>query len=844
MSCKMNVEPSEHEPRHLRELFGAAIELAEPERTRFLDEQCAGLPDLRKALEKLIRADLAATAHPLWQFPALHAEARHIAMEDKLPPDQLGPYRILSRIGSGGMGDVFLAERDYDDVRRPVAIKIIRHVLLDPEIVRRFLQERQILARLEHPNIARMLDAGRTPDGMPYLVMEFVDGIPLDQYTAAHNPPERVKLALFRDICTAVAYAHRNLVVHRDLKPRNILVTAEGCPKLLDFGIAKLLSEASGPEDPLMTPEYASPEQLAGGNVTTASDIYSLGVILYELLAGVKISTPRRRVQGDLESVIGMALRAEPERRYSSAGELAEDARRAAEGYPVRARPATWAYRTRRFIARRRLEVAVIAVMAAAICVAGAVAFAQYRSATQRFNQVRGIANSFLFDVYDATADLPATTRVRMVVARRAEQYLEILSRERSSDLTLRRELAASYRKLGDILGQPFAPNLGNTVAALENYRKAAALLEGIAGAGKADAALLNDWGEICALEGQISIRHGTPQSAVSAGEKSVALLERAAVLQPSSASARFAVVNGRLFLALAQMELANAQNDIGRLHTAESLAANALAEARQLSAASPGDERLETLVQKACQYLAYTEADIAERTGDLDYRARAASHHQEELAVVRSLYARNPNRYHRNLADALADLSNALYTLGEAHRSETAARESLRSFSEIAADDPENVEAARDVFVAHWLLAKALAAQHRDREAAAEFETVLSGYEWVHQRNPVDQAFQVVAESRDQLAAYRMAAGNYQGAIALYQHNIQMLSESKKVTEKITLALDYGLLGDAMVRVNKSKAKAYYEQAAALWESLLDSRQLPTRWIDKPAEMRRAVSR
>jgi eukaryotic-like serine/threonine-protein kinase len=843
----MSSEPSEYEPQLLRELFGAAIELAEPERSRFLDEHCAGSPELRDEVERLVRADLNADADPLWQFPALHVEARHLALEDKPPPSSLGPYRILSRIGSGGMGDVFLAERDYDDVHRQVAIKIIRRALLDREIVRRFLQERQILGRLEHPNIARMLDAGRTPDGLPFLVMEFVDGIPIDEYIAANNPPVRARLALFRDICNAVAYAHRHLIVHRDLKPRNILITEEGCPKLLDFGIAKLLSEGSDPEatsSAMMTRAYASPEQLAGGNVTTASDIYSLGVILYELLAAEKLSSPRPRLKGDLESVIGMALRPEPERRYSSAGELAEDAVRAAEGYPVRARPDTLAYRARRFIARRRVETAVVVAMAAVIGAAGAVAFSQYRSASERFNQAHTIANSFLFDVYDTIADLPGTTHARMIVARRAEQYLNVLSQERSSDLTLRRDLAASYRKLGDILGRPFAPNLGNTAAALENYRKAAALLEGIASAGRGDAALFKDWGEICALEGQISIRHGTPQSAVSAGEQSVALLERAATLEPADPDARIALVNGRLFLSLAQMELAGAQNEIARLHTAESLAANALAEARQLSSESPGDERLQLLVQKACQYLAYTEADTAEKTGELDYLSRAARHHQEELTVVRSLYGRNPNRYHRNLADALADLSKALYTLREAREAEAAARESVRNFSEISAADPENIEAARDVFVAHWHLARALAAEHLDVEASAECEKVLSGYEWVHQRNPEDEAFQVVADARDQLAAYRLAAGFRQSAIVLYQRNIQMLSESRKVTEKVILALDYGLIGDAMIQGNRSKAKDYYEQAAVLWESLRESNRLPARWANKPAEMRRAVSR
>jgi serine/threonine protein kinase len=199
----MSLEPFEHAPQLLRELFDAAIELAEPQRSRFLDEHCAGSPELRDALDRLVRADLSADAHPLWQLPALHVEARHLALEEKPPPCSLGPYRILSRIGSGGMGDVFLAERDYDDVRRQVAIKIIRHAFLDHEIVRRFLQERQILACLEHPNIARMLDAGRTPDGMPYLVMEFVDGIPIDQYIAANKLPVRARIALFQDICGA-----------------------------------------------------------------------------------------------------------------------------------------------------------------------------------------------------------------------------------------------------------------------------------------------------------------------------------------------------------------------------------------------------------------------------------------------------------------------------------------------------------------------------------------------------------------------------------------------------------------------------------------------------------------
>jgi serine/threonine protein kinase len=844
----MNSEHSErpYDPLQLREIFAAALELDRAERGRFLDVRCAGLPELRSAVERLLRADADAASQTLWQFPAVYAEARHMAIEESLPFDRLGPYSILARIGTGGMGAVYLAQRDYDDVRRQVALKVIPRVFLDDDIIRRFRQERQILARMEHPNIAGMLDAGTTADGAPYLVMEYIDGVPIDEYCAAHSLPLRTRLALFERICDAVAYAHRNLVVHRDLKPRNILVTADGVPKLLDFGIAKLLSETSDPEATsaaMMTPGYASPEQLTGGAITTASDIYSLGVILHELLANERISTPRRRLQGDMENVVAMALRSEPERRYGSVGDFAADARRAAEGYPVRARPDTLRYRVHRFVARRPVETLVVLALAAALVVAASVAFAQYRSATERFDQVRGIANSFLFEVYDAIADLPGTTRARMIVARRAQQYLDVLSREHSSELSLRRELAASYRKLGDILGKPFAPNLGDTEGALDNYRKAAAVLQSMDAAGHADAALLSEWGKICSLEAFIAIRHDRPAEAVSVGEKSVALFERAAALQPASPDAQYALLNGRLSLAMAHQELGNALNDVTHLETAASLDDRVLAAVRKIGTEAPADERWPGLLGKACEYLAYAESDLAKRTGDRAYYGRSLRHLQEQLAVVRELYRRNPDRNRRRLADALADLSRAWLENGDARQSEEAARESLRGFMEIAAPDPSNVEAARDVFVGHWLLGRALDAQHRFPEAATEFEKVLSMYAWIHERNPADHPLQVVAEARDRLAAYRISAGDREAALALYRANIAMLSESKGVVERIMLALDCGLAGDAIALTNKERAKVDYRQAAVLWENLRDSRQLPAQYADKPQSMRQAAS-
>ena len=675
--------------------------------------------------------------------------------------------------------------------------------------------------------------------------MEYIDGVPIDHIA----PPDSLRSApgcACSKGLRAVQYAHQHLVVHRDIKPGNILVTSGGIPKLLDFGIAKLLSATSDPEATsaaMMTPGYASPEQLTGGAITTASDIYSLGVILHELLAHERISTPRRRLPGDMENVVAMALRSEPERRYGSVGDLAEDARRAAEGYPVRARPDTLRYRVHRFVARRPVETLVVLALAAALVVAASVAFAQYRSATERFNQVRGIANSFLFDVYDAIADLPGTTRARMIVARRAQQYLDVLSREHSSELSLRRELAASYRKLGDILGKPFAPNLGDTEGALDNYRKAAAVLESIDAAGHADAALLSEWGKICALESFIAIRRDRPVEAVSFGEKSVALFERAAALQPASRDAQYALLNGRLSLAMAQLELGNALNDVAHIETAASLDDRVLAAVRKIGTEAPADERWPGLVGKACEYLAYAESDIAKKTGDRAYYDRSLRHMQEQLQVVKELYKRNPDRNRRRLADAQADLSRAWLESGDARQSEEAARESLRGFLDIAATDPSNVEAARDVFVGHWLLGRALDEERRFPDAAAEFEKVLSAYAWIHERDPVDHPFQVVGEARDRLAAYRMSAGDREAALAFYRGNIAMLSYSMGVIERIMLALDCGLAGDAIAPANKERAKVYYRQAAVLWENLRDSRQLPARYADKPQSLRQAAS-
>ncbi|HMB54168.1 MAG TPA: serine/threonine-protein kinase, partial [Thermoanaerobaculia bacterium] len=311
--------------------------------------------------------------------------------------ERLGPYRLAREIGSGGMGAVYQAVRADEEYEHSVAIKVLKRGLDTAEVIHRFRNERQILAGLEHPHVARLMDGGTTPDGRPYLVMEYVEGQPIDVWCHERGLSVDERLELFLAVCEGVKFAHRNLVVHRDLKPSNILITEDGTPKLLDFGIARLL-DTEGPSLPtvgawrFLTPEYASPEQVTGRPITTATDVYSLGILLYLLLTdrrpydleersarglaalferGEEPARPstvapeerRKRLRGDLDNIALTALRREPERRYGSAGELADDVRRHVDGLPVKATPDSWRYRAGKFVKRHRVGVAAVVVI-------------------------------------------------------------------------------------------------------------------------------------------------------------------------------------------------------------------------------------------------------------------------------------------------------------------------------------------------------------------------------------------------------------------------------------------------------------------------------------------------
>ena len=415
----------------LAELVEHAFELEGAERAAFLAQACGDDVELRAEAEALLAEQ--ERAAKLMNAPAAELGAKLLQQDDDTgelhPGEMLGDYRIVSLLGEGGMGEVYLADDTH--FGRQVAIKLIKQGFGTKEFVRHFRQEERILAALNHPNIARLYGGAVTPKGLPYFVMEYVEGIPLETYARQHSLSRPERLALFRKVCAAVSYAHQNLVIHRDLKPANIRVTAEGEPKLLDFGIARLLDPDTAETDNqtvmtirAMTPSYASPEQRRGERMTTASDVFSLGVVLYELLAGQKPGVGKdgeadlMKLDADLDNIVGKALRTDPERRYTSVGQFSEDIRRYLEGLPVIARKDTVAYRTSKFVGRHKIGLTMTASVA--LLLIGATIFALWEAhransqrilAERRFEQVRRLADSLMFEIHDSVKTWPGPRR-------------------------------------------------------------------------------------------------------------------------------------------------------------------------------------------------------------------------------------------------------------------------------------------------------------------------------------------------------------------------------------------------------------------------------------------------
>ncbi|MBX3716713.1 MAG: serine/threonine protein kinase [Burkholderiales bacterium] len=497
-------------------LFSAALGMAPDERGAWLGSLRERQPGLAPIVEELLAThDRLERATGIETVPRLAAPPPGDAFA---AGETIGPFRLVRPLGRGGMGEVWLAEQADGRVERKVALKLPTIFEAGGARAERFRRERDILAKLEHPNIARLYDAGVTERGQPWLAMEFVQGEPLDAHAAACRLAIRDRLLLMRQVLAAVAHAHRFLVVHRDLKPANILVDASGQVKLLDFGIAKLLADETQPGAPpadltrlggrLMTPRYAAPEQATEGAITTATDVYSLGVILHEALtglspyrlvregrsftaaalAGVEIARPStiapaplaRELAGDLDAILLKALRRDPAARYATVGEFDEDIGRHLGHLPVRAREGTWRYLAGRYVRRHRFAIAMSAAVVAALSAGLVVAESQRARAERHFAEVRKLANTFIFDVHGAIEKLPGSLAARQMLVKTSLDYLDSLARETGGDPGLRREIASGYRKIAEIEGDTQNANVGEAGAARRHAQKSVALLEAL----------------------------------------------------------------------------------------------------------------------------------------------------------------------------------------------------------------------------------------------------------------------------------------------------------------------------------------------------------------------------
>ena len=783
----MNVETWQK----LKPLFHAALDLAPAERAAFLAAACNGDDELRTQVEKLLAshdepgAFLVSPA--LVSTGGISADARNADAEDRAG-QRIGPYEIIREIGHGGMGTVFLAVRADDQYRKQVAIKLINRGMDTDLILRRFTMERQILANLEHANIARLLEGGSTTDGLPYFVMEYIEGQPITEYCDALQFTNAERLELFREVCAALQYAHQNLVVHRDIKPSNILVTPEGVPKLVDFGIAKLLSpgwaadatEATASMVRLMTPEYASPEQLRGLSITTASDVYSLGLVLYELLSGhypyrlpsrqpeevaevilreepekpsvaatrgrgdteTRRKTNRqsaignRQLKGDLDNIVLKALRKEPKRRYASVQEFSEDIRRHLEGLPVTASPDTFGYRAGKFIRRNKAAALAATVVVITLLMATAITAWQARiahreraKAEQRFNDVRKLANSVVFELHDSIQNLPGSTPSRELLVSRALEYLDKLASEAGQDRSLQLELAAAYDKIGDIQGGFATSHLGQRKKAGESYRKGLAIREAL----------------VAQEPRNVDFRRTLATSYTKLGEM---LWTEVDINGSLELYAKALALNKTLYVELPndqkiKLDLAKSYQNVGFMQGASGRADDsvdnmrkAVAMLEELALADPNSVKIHIELAASYDNLALMLTDLK------GLHSEALSLYRKSQKIGDTLLAADPTNTKLQRGQAVGDFNVAMVSarLGDTRTGLDSSRRALSTFKKMSAADPHSDEFQQAVAIAQTLVCEMMIKTGDAAEAIKLLSESLTAIEKSFAASPTDE--------------------------------------------------------------------------------------------------------
>ena len=708
--------------QQVKRIAGDALDLAPAARAAFVAAACDGDAALEADVLSLLAAE-----DPTGRF-----------LEPDRPPDRVGPYRIVREIGRGGMGTVYLGERADGQFDQRVAIKLVTRGMDSDAVLRRFLAERRILARLEHPGIARLFDGGMTADGRPYFVMEYVDGAPITEWCRRRASGVAERVELFARVCDAVDYAHGHLVLHRDLKPENILVDAAGVPKLLDFGIARLLdgesASATQPGERAMTPQFGSPEQMRAEPLTTASDVYALGLILYELVAGVppydlggvppaeqirivcgvepqrpSAAAPpaaAKRARGDLDTVVMKALEKEPSRRYTRAAEFGAALRRVLARQPIAARPASLGYRTRRYLSRHWRPVAAGAILLAIVTAAVGDALIQGRRARRHFDEVRQLANAYLFEFHDAIATLPGATPARELVLQRAREYLDRLSAEAGADVDLKRELAESYIRVGDAQGLYYESNLGKTADARASYEKALGLLQDVARSRPGDARVESDLAN-ATLSLATTFQATDGRRAGTLIQDAIDRLTRLQARQPLSAAAQLTL--GRAYVGRAEGLLRAGRPE-------ESLAARnrALDAFRAVVATSPDNAEAQRWLSIALKRRA------ALYVGELHDPARARDDLREAMAADERRVAREPANAVARLDLALGEsyLSTAMRRSGDLAGAAAMLARAMEIRRDVLRADPQNVR-VRTLLMGDYGRLAEIGLDRQDRAAA-----------------------------------------------------------------------------------------------------------------------------
>ncbi len=807
----------------IEQIFDEAIELPPAERPAFLDRACHGDPVLRAEVESLLDAESGGAR--LIPEAVSRLSSSILASDDS---GRLGPYQIDRKIGEGGMGAVFLAHRADDEYRHEVAIKLVR--VRGQLALSRFRHERQILAALDHPNIARLLDGGTSPNGLPYFVMEYIrGGLPITEFCDQQKLSRKSRLQLFLKVAAAVQHAHQRLIIHRDIKPANILVTPEGEPKLLDFGIAKLLDPERAKGTvletltgmQLLTPDYASAEQVRGGPITTATDVYSLGLVLFEMLTGhraQKLTTysaeevvrvvcetelPKPNLGSDLDNILGMALRKEPDRRYASVDQFAADIQRFLSDHPVLARPDSWRYRAAKFARRNRWPVALATLLLLALAGGIAATAWQARVAARRFNQVRALANKFVFDVDDELYRVAGAMKARQMLVSTSLQYLDALGAEAAGDRALSLEIAGAYVKVGDVLGGENGSNLGKTAEAIDSWNKAIGIYQRL---GTRSPEIAEKYGRALMRRGRAIRSTGKQKEGLADQQLAVSLLDSSGANSTERAFAH-------CFLGDQLLQLSGPEPALVEMRRCGELL---------LAAGMPA-------------------ADALTRSGaaliELGRLEEAASEFDTALRFYRQRLAADPHN-----GRALRESAVALLRLSGIHAQEDApslgdfpaalryAREAIAIYRDLAAKDPANKEALQSVTIAEVRLAYLLdVGEGKSREAAATLQSCIAAFEAIHKNNPKNQVAQArIGAARLYLARILERQGNLPAAIreALADLDIQdalagprrdTTLTTVRISPRVTLARLYRKQGDlsrareillpALDRVRKSEA-------------------------------------